>query len=37
MAMVDGAVRSVAFDINPTVFMTLAVINDNLGTVEDLQ
>jgi prepilin-type N-terminal cleavage/methylation domain-containing protein len=37
MAMVDGAVRSVAFDINPTVFMTLGVINDNLGTVEDLQ
>jgi prepilin-type N-terminal cleavage/methylation domain-containing protein len=37
MAMVDGAVRSVAFDINPTVFKTLGVINDNAGTVEDLQ
>jgi prepilin-type N-terminal cleavage/methylation domain-containing protein len=37
MAMVDGAVRSVSFDINPTVFMTLGHISDNQGAVEDIQ
>lgn len=37
MAMVDCAVRSVSFDIDPTVFMTLGYFADGLGTVEDIQ
>jgi prepilin-type N-terminal cleavage/methylation domain-containing protein len=37
MAMLDGAVRSVSFDINPTVFMTLGHISDNQGAAEDIQ
>jgi prepilin-type N-terminal cleavage/methylation domain-containing protein len=37
MAMVDGAVRMVSFNIDAAVFATLGRINDNKGTVEDLQ
>jgi prepilin-type N-terminal cleavage/methylation domain-containing protein len=37
MAMVDGAVRTVAFDISPTIFMALGHMADGAGKAEDLE
>jgi prepilin-type N-terminal cleavage/methylation domain-containing protein len=37
MAMVDGAVRAVGFEIDPAIFKALGNISDGRGTVDDLQ
>ncbi len=36
MAMVDGAVRVVAFDISPTIFSDLGIMDNGSGTVDQL-
>lgn len=36
MAMCDGSVRGISYDIFPSVFTALGVVNDGTGTVDDL-
>jgi hypothetical protein len=36
MAMCDGSVRAVDFSISPALFRSLGIINDGLGTVQDV-
>jgi hypothetical protein len=36
MAMCDGSVRSVNYDIFATVFESLGLVDDQAGTIEDL-
>jgi hypothetical protein len=36
MAMCDGSVRGVSYMISPSLFRQLGIINDGLGTVQDV-
>jgi len=36
MGMVDGSVRVVSFDIQPSVFASICRVSDSSGAAEDL-